>query len=98
MKHPKLGMHYQDCATRCKRIIRNPGHPEAKTALVNSLRNQCRLNEGERAQAELDKELSHAHKSLSTFSGAGNKQTGFGPGKKLGDGRHRYIDGEWVKV
>ena len=98
MKHPKLGMHYQDVAGRCKRIIRNPGHPEAKAALVKSLRNQCRLNEGERAQAELDRELSHTHKSLSTFSGAGNKQPGYGDGKKLGDGRYRYIDGEWVKI
>ena len=97
MSDAKLGMYYKDVAPRCKRILKNPGHPEAKANLVNSLKNQCRLAEGEGAKAELDRELSHTHKSLSTFSGAGNKQTGFGPGQRLGDGRYRYIDGQWVK-
>jgi hypothetical protein len=71
-----LGMGYSDVLRRTKRILGNPGHPEAKMNLVNSLRNQCRLAEGEKALCELDKELSENLQNSAALTGAGNKQTG----------------------
>ena len=54
----------------------NPGNPKAKENLVNSIRNQCRLAEGEKAMSELDKELCSNKTSSPSLTGAGNKQTG----------------------
>lgn len=34
---------------------------------------------------------------MSVYSGTGNKQTGYGKGKKLGTGRWLWINGEWIK-
>jgi hypothetical protein len=45
----------------------------------------------------LDKELSSTEKSSLAFSGAGNKQTGFGEGHRLGDGKWTYKNGAWEK-
>lgn len=95
---PKIGMSYKEAATRCTRIMRNPGHPEAKANLINSIKNQCRLAEGEKSLNDLNAELSAKHTSSPTFSGAGTKQTGYGPGHKLGDGRWRYANGKWEKI
>lgn len=92
---PKLGMSYAECEKRIKRIQVNPGHPEAKANLINSLRNQCRLAEGESALTDLDK---NCHKEGSAFSGAGPKQIGIGSGVKLGVGRWRYVQGSWVQI
>ena len=95
---PKLGMTYSDVSKRCKRILKSDGIHYSKLRLVQSLRNQCRLHEGERATRELDNELSNYEKSVPAFSGAGNKQTGIGPGHKLGDGKWTYKDNKWEKV
>ena len=95
---PRLGVTYEEAKTRCKRIWKNGGHPEARMALINSIRNQCRLAEGEKALTELDKEISADKTSSLSLSGAGNKQTGIGKGKRLGSGRWRYQDGKWVQV
>lgn len=94
MSEPRLGMRFNDCARRIKRISANPGHPVAKANIINSLRNQCRLAEGESALKELDT----IHKKGSTFMGAGSKQIGFGPGRKLGEGRWQYKDGKWFCI
>lgn len=72
---PKLGMEYSDCAKRIKRIQVNPGHPRGKVNIINSLKNQCRLAEGESSLKELERECALS-KSGSSFTGAGNKQIG----------------------
>lgn len=94
---PKTGMAYEDVARRVKRIEGSTrGHPAAKRNLVNSLKNQCRLAEGNSAITELERECAITKGSLA-FSGAGHRQIGWGPGHKLGDGKWRYIDGNWIQ-
>lgn len=75
---PRIGMSYNDVLCRCKRLAGSKsGHPQAKSNLINSLRNQCRLAEGEKALSELDKELCSTNKPSSRcLTGAGNKQLG----------------------
>lgn len=85
------GLDYGDAAKRIKRINAAPGHPQAKTNLINSIINQATVREGERAKTLLTQE------SLS-FSGCGTKQVGYGPGKKLGTGRWRYENGKWKQL
>jgi len=94
---PKVGMPYSDVARRIKRIQVNPGHPEAKRNLINSLKNQCRLAEGDSALTELERECALSKKE-SFLSGAGNKQSGWGEGRRLGDGRWRYDKGSWIQT
>lgn len=73
MSMPKVGMEYSDVARRCHRIAHSKtGDPTAKTRLINSLRNQCRLANGQEALHHLDKEIN----ASPTFSCAGNKQVG----------------------
>ena len=95
--NPKVGMGYADVSRRIKRIQSNPGHPQAKTNLINSLKNQCRIAEGEPAMKELERECALT-KTGSFLTGSGNKQMGIGPGQRLGTGRYRYIDGKWFCV
>jgi len=75
MSESKLGMCYSDVAKRIKRIKSSPMHPQSKLNLIHSLSNQCRLAEGESSIKELAHECAFK-KTDSTFSGAGNKQTG----------------------
>ncbi len=91
----KIGLGYDECAKRIKRITKNPGHPEAKHNLVESIKNQCRLSEGEASKIELERECALAEKA-SFFSGTGNKSCGYGSGYKLGEGHWKFIDGDWV--
>ena len=99
MSMPKVGMSYQDVNKRCSRILRNPGDTQKKAHLVGSLRNQLRLAEGESALNELDKELCSTRSSgLRSLTGAGTKQIGWGPGRQLGDGHWRFIDGQWKQI
>ena len=96
----RAGMDFSEAKKRVMRISQGPGHPEAKKNLINSVINQAGIREGVGAKAELIKAVNaraYSHEESSTFSGAGCKQTGFGPGKKLGDGRWQYIDGRWRK-
>jgi len=95
---PRLGLGYSESATRIKRIIRNPGHPEAKANLIGSIRNQCRLAEGNSAVAELDKEVLSGKTDSLSLTGKGNKQVGIGKGKQLGSGKWRYENGGWVQL
>jgi hypothetical protein len=89
-------MNYSDVARRIKRIkSATTGNAQAKNNLIASLKNQCRLAEGESALKELERECASSN---SIFSGAGNKQTGFGSGKRLGDGRWKYDKGTWIQV
>jgi hypothetical protein len=90
---PRIGMYYDDVARRVKRIQKNPGHPEAKRNIIASLKNQCRLAEGEAAQTELERECALTQASFLT--GGGNKQCGWGKGKKLGDGKWIWSKGTW---
>ena len=75
MSTHQVGMSYSDVSTRCKRILRNPGNVQAKVNLINSLQNQCRLAEGEKAINELNSEL-FVNPSSRSFTGAGHKQLG----------------------
>lgn len=76
MGFPKLGMNYSDVSRRIKRIIHTPGHLPSQLNLVKSLRNQCRLAEGDSALKELDAEAFSKHKGSPDLSGAGTKQIG----------------------
>lgn len=87
------GVDYSEAKKRVKRIALAPGNPQAKCNLINSIINQATVREGEKAKSSL---LNLAHES-STLSGRGIKQTGVGPGKKLGPGRWVYVDGGWKR-
>ena len=91
MSDQRPGMDYGEASKRVKRIMSAPGHPQAKSNLINSIINQATVREGERAKSMLTKE------SL-TFSGRGTKQCGYGPGYKLGAGRWRYQEGKWIQI
>ena len=91
MSDQRPGMDYGEASKRVKRIMSAPGHPQAKSNLINSIINQATVREGERAKILLTQE------SLS-FSGRGTKQTGYGPGKKLGAGRWRFENGKWKQL
>lgn len=94
---PDLGMSYEQVKHRIKNY--DSINRFGKTGIKNSLRNQLRLAEGESALNELDKELSSIKSDrVHSLTGAGAKQIGWGPGKKLGDGRWRLIDGRWEKL
>lgn len=100
MSDLRPGMDYGEVARRVRRIASAPGHPQAKTNLINSLISQATVREGKRAHISLQK---LAQESLSSpgggfFSGRGTKQTGIGNGKRLGAGTWRYQDGTWVQV
>lgn len=95
---PKIGMAYDDVARRVKRIRKSAqGDPEAKGNLIRSLKNQCRLSEGESAIIELERECAMT-KEGSAFSGAGHKQIGWGSGHRLGDGHWRWENGSWIRT
>jgi hypothetical protein len=87
-------MDYSEVSKRVKRIASAPGHPQAKSNLINSLINQATVREGERAQNSLIK----LAKESSSLSGRGTKQSGFGSGVRMGAGRWRYEDGKWRKL
>jgi len=91
MAFPKVGMTYEQSKSKLKKLGSDPN-------LRSSILNQCRLAEGEKAQKELETEFSHKAKRSRSFSGAGNKQTGWGNGKRLGVGRWRYENGNWRKI
>jgi hypothetical protein len=84
-------MDFGEARKRVSRIASAPGHPQAKFNLINSITNQVVRREGEKARDSLLQE------SIS-LSGRGTRQTGYGPGYKLGAGRWRYEDGKWSKV
>jgi len=96
MSNPPLGMHYKDALKKLK------GPLGKDYRLRESLINQVKLHEGDGAVNEIRKELNFTHKGSATFSlsGASNRQTGIGEGKKLGDGRYLYNSKtrEFVKV
>ena len=89
MKDRKVGMAFDDVRVR----VLGPLGKDKR--IRESLLNQTRLCEGEEAKTELEREISH---KSSFFSGAGNKQTGWGKGKKLGDGKWRWTNGSWVRM
>lgn len=96
---PELGMKYKDVRKRVKRIAHdyrtNPdSDKEMQINLTRSLINQARLHEGNDVVDELHNELEY---NKSSFSGASNKQIGFGPGKRLGAGKWRLVDGKWQR-
>jgi hypothetical protein len=91
MSDQRPGLDYGDASKRIKRIVSNPGHPQAKANLINSIISQATVREGERAKSLLTQE------SLS-FSGRGTKQVGYGLGKKLGTGRWRFENGKWKQL
>jgi hypothetical protein len=93
MSDKRPGMDFSEAKKRVDRIAKAPGDPTAKRNLVNSIINQAALREGERAQNCL-----RTAYSSSFLSGRGTKQTGIGPGKKLGTGRWRYENGKWERV
>lgn len=70
MSQPKLGMHYNDCAKRIKRIKRmDKGDKRLQDRLIDSLKGQADLNQPG-AWEELAKETS----TTIAFSGSGSKQ------------------------
>ena len=70
MSFPKVGMHYDDCAKRIKRIKKmKKGDKRLQNRLIDSLKGQADLNQPG-AWEELAKETS----TIRAFSGAGNKQ------------------------
>ena len=91
MSDQRPGMDYGEASKRVRRIASAPGHPQAKSNLINSIINQAAVREGERAKSLLTQE------SLS-FSGRGIKQNGFGNGRKLGAGRWRFENGKWKQL
>ena len=91
MGYPKVGMTYEQCKEKLRRLGKDQ-------TLRNSILRQCQLAEGEKAQKELEKEFSYNTKRSRSFSGAGNKQIGYGDGVRLGEGRWRYINGKWEKI
>lgn len=91
-EHPKLGMYYETARKKLKGPLGRDGH------LRESLLNQVQLHEGETATAELKKELSFIKNRSHVFSGAGNRQTGYGEGYKVGDGHWKWQDGEWKQL
>ena len=93
MSDMRPGMDYSEVSKRVKRIASAPGHPQAKQNLINSLINQAKVREGEKAQVELTKIA-----VSSSLSGRGAKQCGYGPGNKLGAGRWRYQEGKWTQI
>jgi len=97
MSFPGLGMYYDDCARRIKRLQKSNMDAKAKRNMVLSLKNQCRLNHGESGLQELENECAFEYVG-SPFSGRGNRQIGFGEGKRLGEGNWIYKDGKWEKV
>jgi hypothetical protein len=94
MSLPKVGMHYDDVVKKIKRFQKLPNPDKAR--VIDSLANQCRLAEGQAAQTELERECALTQASFLT--GAGNKQIGFGTGKKLGDGKWIWSDGTWKRT
>jgi hypothetical protein len=101
-KKMKPGMSLSEAKKRVMRIARNPGNAEYKKNLIHSVINQAGVREGQGAKTELVEMLTkgkaqYKNESL-TFSGAGSKQSGIGPGKKLGDGRWQLIDNKWERV
>lgn len=98
MAFPKQGMYYSDVAKRIKRIKKNPSMPvNQKLNLIKSLANQCKIHEGEGSLQELSDEVSSEERSNRVFSCSGTKQTGFGKGVKLGEGKWKYEKGNWSK-
>ena len=67
MKHPDVGMHYEDCRNRAKRINKHmtsdkQGNKPSQARIIDSLLNQASLNQGKGARQELEKELNHKRK------------------------------------
>jgi len=99
MSIPKLGMAFEDVRKRVKRIAQTDNAiPEKRDKLINSLLNQTRLCDGEKAHTEIKAELSALNKRVHALSGAGNKQVGWGEGKRLGPGKWIFENGRWRNV
>jgi hypothetical protein len=92
MSDPKLGMHYEDVRKKLK------GPLGRDKQIRESMLNQTRLHEGEKAKNEIERELSLIEHRSSAFSGAGHVQSGIGDGKRLQDGHWKYSDNKWVRV
>ena len=58
MSFPKVGMHFEDCRRRCKRISASKeGNKQIQSRLVESLKNQAELHQkgaGEEITREID--------------------------------------------
>ena len=67
MSFPKVGMAFEDCRKRAKRIneqlkSEKKGNKPMQARLVDSLLNQAKLHQGEGARKELQRELHHKRK------------------------------------
>jgi hypothetical protein len=87
-------MDFGEARKRVTRIASAPGHPQAKSNLIGSIIRQAGMRDS-KAPSILVKEVNG---ESWTMTGNGTRQTGFGPGKKLGAGRWRYEGGKWLKV
>ena len=58
MADSKPGMNYQEGRDRVARIVKGAGNIDAKRNLANSIVNQVRVREGERAAHEIRREFS----------------------------------------
>src|SRR4030043_2415183 len=97
MGNPKLGMYYSDVKKRLKRITKYERNGECKDTrlasnLKESLLNQAKLHEGEKAVKELTKEVSPY------YTGSGNKSCGFGEGSSKFDNSWDYGNDKWIKA
>ncbi len=94
MRTPPKGMYYESVRKKVKRIQHNAPESDYKKGLQSSLLNQAERHQAG-AGAELNRELTFRGQS---FSGTGNRQVGYGPGKKFGEGKWHYANGKWEKV
>jgi hypothetical protein len=92
---PKIGLKYEYVRDRLKKYdsINRFGNMRMKNSLIR----QAKLCEGEGAANELEKEFSGSTVWGYSLSGSGNKQVGWGEGKKLGDGKWIYKNGSWSR-
>jgi len=98
---PKRGLKFEYVRDRIKKYdsINRFGDTKIKDSMIN----QVRICEGEKAADELNKEFPNGtmwgHPIGKSLSGNGHKQIGWGKGKKLGDGKWvRNDKGKWKQV
>ena len=97
MTFPKRGLKFEYVRSRLKRYdsINKFGDTKIKDSMIN----QVRIHEGDSAASELEKEFNSNPTCWGhSMPGYGNKQIGWGKGKKLGDGKWIRKDGKWEEV
>lgn len=86
---PKKGLDYEYVRER----MRREHAAKYKPAVRKSMFNQVKIAEGETAARELEAEFN----DKSSLTGAGNKQCGFGEGKRGSSGHYVWEDSQgWV--